>query len=114
MKSGPEVFLRDILESIALIEHYVAGSNRDSFLEDRQLQDSVVRRFEIIGEAVKNLPRMLRDQYAGVPWKRLAGLRDVLIHRYSGVDEELVWKMIGQDLPGLKVSVQNILAALDK
>ena len=113
MSDSPGMFLRDILASVELIERYTAGVTYEAFLGDQQLQDSVVRRLEIIGEAVKNLPQDLRDRHPHVPWKKIAGLRDVLIHRYAGVDEHLIWTMINQNLPGLKHSIRAILAQID-
>lgn len=89
MKKQLEVFLEHILESIALIENYLKGKTEDEFSDSFQLQDSVIRKLEIIGEAVKNLPQELREKHSDIPWKKIAGLRDVLIHEYFGVDLEL-------------------------
>lgn len=103
------VFLRHILESIALIEEYTEGTDLDAFLASTRLQDAVFRRLEIIGEAVKKLPQEYRDTHPDVPWKRVAGLRDVLIHQYFGVDAELTWELVQEALPGFKAQVQALV-----
>ncbi len=109
MKKNPEVFLQHILESINEIERYVAEIDRDDFLEETQVQDAVIRRLEIIGEAAKNLPKSFMAENIDIPWKKLAGLRDVLIHAYFGVDKELVWKIIEKDIPKLKKQISKLI-----
>lgn len=108
MTKDPLVYIDDILKSISRIEEYTDNVNRTSFLDDPEKQDAVIRRFEIIGEAVKNLPGEVRKQHINIPWKRIAGMRNVLIHEYSGVNEERVWKVIEQDLPQLQRDIQQV------
>lgn len=110
MSLAPGMFLRDILESVELIERYKSGLDKEGFFQNVQLQDSVLRRLEIIGEAVKNLPTEFRGRHPQVPWKEFAGLRDVLIHRYGDVDLDLTWKTLEEDLPNLKQQVTAILS----
>jgi len=98
----PRLYLAHILESIDLVESYVAGIDLVEFSEDHEKQDAVVRRLEIMGEAVKNLPSELRAQHPEVPWARIAGMRDKVIHDYMRVDFELVWTVATDMLEDLK------------
>ncbi len=113
MKKGAKAFLDHILTSIELIEGYVEGKSLEDFMNSIGLQDQVIRRLEIIGEAVKNLPNDLKSRYPAVPWKQIAGMRDVMIHKYFGVDIPLVWKVVKKELPKLKAEVIKIAKELE-
>jgi uncharacterized protein with HEPN domain len=102
MRRDVQVCVADILESIGRIEQYTKGGSRDDFMANVQAQDAVLRRLEIIGEAVKRIGDDVRSKYPAIPWKEIAGMRDVLIHAYFGVKLEQVWKVIEEDLPPLK------------
>ncbi len=106
----PSLYLTHVLESIELARAYVEGVDFRRFSESQQLQDAVIRRIEIIGEAVKNLPAEMRDAAPGVPWRRIAGMRDKVVHDYMGVDIELVWTVVHRDLPKLAQEVRGLLA----
>lgn len=108
-KKDPKIFLKHILESIEQIEGNIKNLSEDKFFDSIPTQDAVVRRLEIIGEAVKNLPSSFRNKHSKIPWKKIAGLRDVLIHEYFGVDVDLVWKIANKDIPKLKKQIAELL-----
>lgn len=109
MKKNVKIFLEHILESINLIEKYIKDKEKSDFLKFTQLQDSVIRRIEIIGEAMKNIPSDFKGSHENIPWKEIIGMRDILIHQYFGVDLELTWEVVKIDLPKLKKSIIFIL-----
>jgi uncharacterized protein with HEPN domain len=106
----PPVFLEHVLESIQFVREYTASITKEEFKASRQVQDAVIRRLEIIGEAVKNLPPDFRQAHGDVAWKSFAGLRDVLIHEYFGVDLDLTWTTVQDDLPNLEKQIIGILS----
>jgi uncharacterized protein with HEPN domain len=109
MKREARLFVEDILDSIIKIESYTHHLSEDEFFQDSLAQDAVVRRLEIMGEAVKNLPEELRLKYPHIPWRQIAGLRDVLTHGYFGVNTARVWLVIEKDLPDLKTKIAQVL-----
>lgn len=110
MMRDDQVYLAHIMDALQQIATYTAGMDYEAFLENRLVQDGVIRQFEVIGEATKNLSERLRNQYSFIPWKDLAGFRDKLIHQYFGVDLALVWKSVEQDAPTLKEGILKLLS----
>jgi uncharacterized protein with HEPN domain len=102
------LYLKDILTAIESIESFVSGMNIDAFQADDKTASAVLRKFEIIGEAAKQIPDAVRRQYPEAPWKEMAGMRDRLIHFYFGINHRLVWKTIQEDLPVTKARIQRI------
>lgn len=103
-----EVYLSHIRDAIAQIQMYTTDG-RESFFRNTMIQDAVVRNLEIIGEAVKHVSAELRDRNPEIPWQRVAGMRDVLIHNYLGVDLKLVWDVVQNRLPDLLRQIEQIL-----
>jgi len=104
-----KVFLEDIVGAIRQIRQYTNGFSLQDLSGDRKTFDAVVRNLEIIGEAVKQIPEKVRAQSREVEWKRIARLRDVLIHEYFGVDMEIVWDIIQNKLAPLEDAVRRLL-----
>ena len=104
--------IEDIQEGIYRILSYTDGKTRKEFLADLRTQDAVVRNIEIIGEATKKLPVNFMKDHADIPWKAMAGTRDKLVHDYFGVNYDVVWRIIRDDLPSLLEKINAILEGL--
>jgi uncharacterized protein with HEPN domain len=105
-------YLKDILDSINDIESFVGDMSFEDFKRDKKTIYAVVRGIEVMGEAAKKIPKTLKDKYREIPWKKMAGMRDKLIHEYFGVDVEILWKTIKDDLPSVKPLVQELLESM--
>jgi uncharacterized protein with HEPN domain len=110
MPRDSRVYLEDILEATRKIMAYTGSLSKAAFLEDEKTFDAVVRNLEVIGEAVKKLPEDLRAKHAAVDWKKIAGLRDILIHEYFGLDAEIVWDIVQTKVPVLDREIRSMLA----
>ena len=102
------LYLLHILERIARIRDYASGGYA-AFIDEVMVQDAILRNLEVIGEAVKQVSTELREQNPQIPWRRIAGMRDVLIHDYMGVDPEEVWNVVQNDLDTLERQIQALL-----
>lgn len=109
MSRGSKLYLDDILNAIKKISSYTKSLSFDQFTEDEKTVDAVVRNLEVLGEAVKNIPETLKSKYGEVEWKKIAGVRDIMIHEYFGVDTEILWDIVQNKLPILSERIQKIL-----
>ena len=100
--------VEDILDAIGRIERYVAGLDFEQFKADQKTVDAVVRNLEVIGEAVRHLSADYESLPSGVPWTDIAGMRHILIHEYFGVDLNIIWQTLTQDLPTLKAAAARL------
>ena len=109
----PKERLRDILEAIAAIERYI-GRDRAAFEADELLQSWCLRHLQIIGEAARGLPDAVRSLAPEIPWAKVIGMRNVLVHGYFDIDTAIVWDAATRDVPALKVAVERLLGVLDR
>jgi len=107
-------YIQDIFDSINDIESFIKGMNFEDFKDDRKTVNAVVRSIEIIGEASKKIPKSIKEKRPDIPWKKMAGMRDKLIHEYFGIDLEILWKVAKEEINKLKPGIQQILNSLQE
>ena len=102
-------YIQDIIDSINDIETFIKDMDFEEFAGDKKTVNAVIRSIEVIGEAAKKIPKSLRNKHSIIPWKKMAGMRDKLIHEYFGIDMEILWKVAKDELPPLKPLIQEIM-----
>ncbi|MEK6982024.1 MAG: DUF86 domain-containing protein [Candidatus Micrarchaeota archaeon] len=114
MTKDPSFYLSHILESINKINNYLDGVDKEEFLDTNMLKDAVIRNLEVIGEAIKNIPSDFKVEHPATPWRDIAGMRDRIVHFYFGINYDLVWETIKNDLPELEDQIEVILKKMKK
>jgi uncharacterized protein with HEPN domain len=109
MRRDYKLYLHDIIEACHHIQEFVEDVDFERFLDDDKTSSAVIRKFEVIGEAAKNIPEFITEKYPKIEWKDMAGMRDRLIHGYFGVDLVLVWETIKYDVPRIIAVISQIL-----
>ena len=109
MQREHKVYLEDILTSIEKIERYLKGISYKKFSKDSMICDAVIRNLEVIGEATKNVSLDIKKEYKDIEWKKISGLRDILIHAYFGIDLKIVWDIVTNKLPELKKLIKVMM-----
>ena len=114
MKSslGDKQRLLHILEAIEEIENYISGVNFDAFLQNSMMRFASVKQIEIIGEAANNISEEVKNKFTEIQWRQITGLRHILVHEYFGVDNRLIWQIVIDDIPKLKVKIQEVLTSV--
>jgi len=108
------VYLLDIIEAIERITEYTQGVDEARFSQEIQLQDAVIRRFHIIGEAASNVPDIIRGEHPNIPWKKIVAQRNLIIHDYASVRPQEIWRVVIEDLPQLLPQMRTVLVVLEK
>ena len=107
-KRDPDLLIEDILSAVRKVERYTLGMDQALFHQDDKTVDAVVRNLEIIGEAARQLPEEFLARHSDVPWRQIAGLRNRIVHEYFGLDLDLIWQVIRQDLPQLQARLEAL------
>ena len=110
-KRNSKLFLKDIVDAMGHIEEFIEGMTLDELEADEKTSSAVIRKFEVIGEAVKNIPNKVKEEHKDIQWKSMAGMRDRLIHAYFGIDYKLVWAAIKTEIPKLKPKLKKLLSS---
>ena len=106
------LFVKDILDAIKAVEKFVGNSSYKDFIKDEKTKSAVVWKIQVIGEATKNIPKAIRDDYDALPWKFMAKIRDKIAHFYFGIDYEIVWQVANEKLPEIKPAIKKMLREL--
>ena len=113
-KRDSKLFIKDIVDAMGHIEEFIEDMALDELEADEKTSSAVIRKFEVIGEAAKYMPKKIKDKHKDVQWKSMAGMRDRLIHAYFGIDYNLVWAAIKTEIPKLKPKLEKMLSSLEQ
>ena len=103
------LYLEDMLQSMEKIEVYLNKLNFSEFKKNSMVVDAVIRNFEIIGEASKNIPKNIQEKYPEIPWRKMYGLRNLISHEYFGIDYEMIWEIAKKNLPKNRIDLIRII-----
>ncbi len=109
-----KIYFKDILLAIDTVQEFIKGMDKEEFKNDLKTKQSIYFNLEIIGEAIKKIPKEFKDNYQDIPWKKIAGMRDRIIHFYWGIDDNMIWDAITINLPEIRPKIQEILLKLEK
>ena len=113
-KRNPRDFINDIIQNASLAQRFISNQTFEDFSKDEKTYYAVIRALEVIGEATRNIPQEIINKYPFVPWQEIRGFRNRVIHEYFGIDKEIVWDTIQEDVPELIKAFSQILVDLDK
>lgn len=108
-----QFFLKDMQESAARISEYVGTLSREEFFHDTKTLDATMRNLAVVGEAAKKIPTDVRRKYPAVAWKKIAGLRDIVVHDYFGIDEDIIWDVVTLKIPELKRQIDAMMKEMN-
>lgn len=111
MSRDPKLYLEDMLEAARRITRYVRGRDREALIADTLTLDAILRNLEVLGEAAKQVPEAMRRQAPEIDWRRIAGMRDILIHAYFKIDVAIVWDAAANKVPGLIPPLTRLLGS---
>ncbi len=110
MNKDPQIYIRDIILSCDRIAQYIDKKTSQDFKANDELQDAVIRRLLIIGEAVKKLPKEFREKHINIEWRKASAMRDVLVHDYDDIDIDRVWLTISSVIPSFKMQIEKLIS----